>query len=215
MRRTDVHQGVDEILQADVMRFLAIIAICLIAILALVRGAEPVERAAAAPVTPQTPVAPQTPVTPQTSPRPAPVAETAPDRASERMPEPAATPADPAPDPDAQDLSLRFASDADFLRLVNRGDIRLFAFRDGEVLAVGAGLELTPAAAPAQLHELLPETIPEAVAAALRRRGGGGEFRWGVVMPERLARAIRGYVNRGAAGELVIDRFGEVRHHEA
>ena len=45
MRNAGAHHAENESLQADVMRFMAIIAFCLVAILALVRGTEPVEPA--------------------------------------------------------------------------------------------------------------------------------------------------------------------------
>lgn len=260
MRPGDAYQGVDETLQADVMRFMAIIAFCLIAILALVRSVEPPPRAAAlqgpadpapapeprpvveahasraaeaAAVTPVRPTAAQAPEpgaavavapvdAPPAEPRPMPDAETlalaqiepdaqtVPDAQTLPDPQPAAPPEDAA-----RGLSLRFASDRDFLRLVNRGDIRVFAFRDGEVLSVSADFRFEQAPAPGRLHELEPETIPDLMTAALRGATTGTTFRWGVAMPDRMARQIRGYLDSGATGELVIDRFGEVRHHDA
>lgn len=114
-----------------------------------------------------------------------------------------------------QGLSLRFASDQDFLRLVNRGEIQVFAFRDGEVLSVSADFRFEKAPAPGRLHELLPETIPHLMAAALDGATNGGAYRWGVAIPPRMARQIQAHLDRGATGELIIDRFGEVRHHGA
>jgi hypothetical protein len=237
MRPADVYQGVDESLQADVMRFMAIIAFCLIAILALVRSVEPAEPVAAEPVARQ-------PTSPPPIPQPPPKLDLLPPRTTMEAPDvpavarsevppvpppisgarpdppaaatPTAEPAPPLPAaPRQPGLSLRFASDQDFLRLVTRGGIQVFAFRDGEVLSVSADFRFEPAPAPARLHELLPETIPELMSTALRKAMGGDGYRWGIAMPERMARQIRGHVDRGASGALIIDRYGEVRHHDS
>lgn len=258
MRRADPHQSVADSLQADVMRFMAIIAFCLVAILALVRSVAPAEpstdpgaspaamaEVAAPPATPApaevpaAPARPQPPVQPRAQPRtavaaaepePAAAEEAAAAAAAEavetppeveaapavdpppgalaRVPEPA-PPAPPAAD---EGLSLRFASERDFLRLVSRGRIQVYAFNGREVLTIGADLTATPASAPGEVHELLPETIPHLMSGALAGHGSG--FRWAVAMPEAMARQIRRFVDQGATGELIIDRFGEVRHRE-
>ncbi|HEX7036295.1 MAG TPA: hypothetical protein VF210_11000 [Pseudomonadales bacterium] len=239
MHRADGHQGVDELLQADVMRFMAIIAFCLIAILALVRAAETPAAPVAAPVERMPPAAPAPPAreppaparradpVPEPVPEPLPAIEPVPPEPvppiepvpSVQAAPPVETPppppqTDPAP-PDERGLSLRFASDQDFLRLLNRGEIRVFAFRDGRVLALGQDLALQPASAPGRLYELMPGTIPELMTSALRAAEGKGDFRWGVTLPERVVRAIREYLDAGARGTLVIDRFGEVRLGDA
>ncbi|MEQ8858025.1 MAG: hypothetical protein RIC56_05210 [Pseudomonadales bacterium] len=232
MRPGDQYHAVSDSLQADVMRFMAIIAFCLIAILALVRSVEPVgpvqvdapvERAVpgADPVVASeapVPAAPQAaPPDPKPEPKPEPVvvARPAPAPQAEEPGPPAQAPAASTAEPARAGLSLRFASDQDFLRLVNRGAIRVFAFNDQGVLALENDFSFQPASAPGRVHELLPETIPELMSGALARSHGGASYRWGIAMPERMARQIRGYVDRGASGELVIDRFGEVRHHGA
>lgn len=245
MRPTDAQQGVGDSLQADVMRFMAIIAFCLIAILALVRSVEPVPPDAARTppdVAVQEPVPAARPVpavkaaeaeasVPEpasTEPPPTELAQTEPSQTEPARTEPATgepastqpAPADAAPaapGPESQEgLRLRFASEQDFLRLVNQGDVRLFAFREGgEVLSVSADFRFRPAAEPpGRVHELLPQTIPDLMAQALRT-DGATPYRWGIAMPERMARQIRGFVDRGVTGELVINRYGEVRHHDA
>lgn len=227
MRPADSYSAVGESLQADVMRFMAIIAFCLIAILALVRSVEPpAESETAATEAPQPapmPAAQEAPLVAEKPPAesaalqpvaPPPVqqvvARTAPAEPAKPDPAPA-----PAPQTEEEGLSLRFASDRDFLRLVSRGDIRVFAFNDAEVLSLDADFRFQPATAPGRVHELLAETIPELVVGALRRHAAPHGYNWGIAMPDRLARQIRGYVDGGATGELVINRFGEVRHHEA
>ncbi len=202
------------------MRFMAIVAFCLMAILALVRGADtgtprPADRPsairAALQSTPRPPARTGTSEPPRVEPQPPRP------RTEDRKPpvRSAASATSPAHTDRQRGLTLRFASQQDFLRLVNRGQLRVFAFRDGEVLALGADMRFRPAAAPGRLHELLPETIPALLISALRGTGRDARYRWGIVMPDGMARQVSAYLNRGANGELVIDRFGEVRLREA
>ncbi|MCH2097000.1 MAG: hypothetical protein MK142_01290 [Pseudomonadales bacterium] len=143
---------------------------------------------------------------------------------SRATPEPVAKPT-PAPDAAAADnsllasapqeasgLSLRFASERDFLRLIGRDAIEVFAFREGDVLALTSSLRFAPSAVPGEVYELLPSTIPSQISALLANlRTESEQFQWGVRMPGRIERAVRAQVDAGAAGVLVIDRFGEVR----
>jgi hypothetical protein len=224
------------------MRFMAIIAFCLIAILALVRSVEPATAQPAAPAAPERRPVPQpqpavevrpagrlsmeqsvAKLIPKAVPAPAVPAPAAPSPAADipmadapvTEPRPAPVPQPEAARDPGQGLSLRFASDQDFLRLVNRGDIRVFAFAEGEVLSVSADFRFEQAPAPGQLHELLPETIPDLMTSALRGARSSASYRWGITLPARMARQIRDHVDRGASGELIIDRYGEVRHHGA
>ena len=126
---------------------------------------------------------------------------------------------------DEPGLSLRFASDRDFLRLVNKGEIQVFAFRMQEqtkeqiqeqaqnVLGLDRNFEFLSTEAPGQLYELLPETIPNLIVAALdRATPDARSYTWGVRMPKKLAGKIREFVDRAVHGELVIDRYGDVHH---
>lgn len=237
----------DSELQTDVMRFMAIIAFCLIAILALVRNVTPEATARETTVT-QTAAVPE-PV-PATKPIPLPIPE-APKRivaAAPEVPEPApaarqpeAAPpsgeaiaarepvatAKPAPAPAAakkppapaepapteQGLILRFASDGDFLRLIARGDIRVYAYQDGDVLTLSESYQFLDTQAPGQIYELLQGSIPSLVVDALRRaRPEVNGYRWGVVLPGRISHQIETYVSSVESGQLVIDRFGDVHH---
>ncbi len=264
-----------ESLQADVMRFMAIIAFCLIAILALVRNAEPpaAQSTSEAPATgadvdaaqavsdqpvelalAPTPAPPADPVmaTPlpvfEPSPRPerlVRVPPRAPKAAEPPSPEPvhaepvhaepvqaetvetpvetkpkSAAPNRAEPEPvqperaTERGLSLRFASDRDFMRLITKGEIQVYAFQAGErVLGLAKNYEFAQAPAPGRLYELLPETIPRMVMAALERatRDADG-FAWGIRLPADLEAKIRAYVDRDSVGELIIDRYGEVHH---
>jgi len=73
----------------------------------------------------------------------------------------------------------------------------------GAARAVGQAMARNPVALRVPCHRVVPTG------------SGWGGYRWGVAMPEAMARQIRRYVNDGATGELIIDRFGEVRHRGA
>jgi hypothetical protein len=198
----------DDGLQADVMRFMAIIAFCLIAVMALAREAGPL----AAP-----PVAVAPGPTPEPAPRsqpaapePAPPAPAPPAAEPVPEPDPAPTPPPPTPDPAASGPVLRFASPADFLRLVHGGAVALYAFREGDVRVLRPGAGFRAAEAPGALYELLPATVPAALRDGLAP-GAGGDFAFGIRMPAPMERRVRALVDGGARGALVIDRTGAVR----
>ncbi len=245
MTPTMPQYGSDAELQADVMRFMAIIAFCLIAILALVRNVTPAEtetaveaeREAVSPPPPATIDAPVPPPAKATAPRPEPVpkpvsrrepvaavAEPIPEAPAEPVAKPApvtreatpASPPEPAPIPESeqeQGLILRFASDGDFLRLIARGDIKVYAYQERDVLTLSEAYQFLETRAPGQVYELMRDSIPALVVDALRRaRPDMGGYRWGVVLPGRISHQIETYLGQVEDGQLVIDRFGDVHH---
>jgi len=231
-----------ESLQADVMRFMAIIGFCLVAIFALVRNTDarpsaPSPEAVVPPKvervrppvatielpmpTPETvppPVFEQSPVPEQP---PAPVTTT-----PAAAPAPAPISANPPPAAEEQGLSLGFTSDADFLRLVGAGTIELFVMDNDatadSILRFDAQHPphgFTPSDAPGQFYELLPGTIPETITNVLARRlgssGTGGAMRmltWGVTLPPALERSIAQHRKQHSHGTLLIDRNAGIRH---
>ena len=268
MRNNSHHGGDNESLQADVMRFMAIIGFCLIAILALVRNVDappepntqpaqvqlaqtpppivPVARVTTKPAERRVLVVRQQPAAPEPVPaRPEP-AEPEPEPVSPIVPEPVpvlapvpapikTAPAEPEPvqpepiesEPEVQTadaaapqvpqdepgLTLRFASDRDFLRLIARGDVTVYALREDRVLGLGKDYEFRRSSAPGHIYELNLATIPNLVSAAFRRSSDGGDgFTWGVALPGRIESQIRNYVQTQSSGVLLIDRFGEVRY---
>lgn len=240
MHRRPNYLADGESLQTDVMRFMAIIAFCLIAILALVRNVEPplptVEKpdpdsapqatAQAGPVTPapaaqHTQDTPPTPANPHTPARPPePVAVAVPRDATAPpadRPVQSTEPVQPSPaaaqSPARRGLSLRFASDRDFLNLVASGTIGVFAFRPSEVLGLGQDFRFRASESPGEVYELLPDTIPSTIVAALQGASADARtYTWAVRIPPVMGTAIRRFVEQQAHGELVIDRHGEVRH---
>ncbi len=269
-------QSDNESLQADVMRFMAIIAFCLIAILALVRHAEPaadaeaskapaVEEVLAAEIEPAAlekpvenpeppatvskpaalpdpalaeiprrirtpeswrqplpkaePAPVETPRTPRPEPKPQRLEAQAVAAEAREQPSPTTAPVEPTPAPDPADedgLSLRFASDGDFLRLIARGDIRVYAFHDANVLTLTSAYDFLKARSPGQLYELMRETIPSVIVDALvrsrRERADSDSFSWGITLPAAIQQQISAYLAKAASGQLVIDRYGDVHH---
>ena len=236
-----------ESLQTDVMRFMAIIGFCLIAILALVRNVEPTQAAASS----GAPAQPVELFTPEPAPAAAPAIELAqvvaaipspvvnipagaipaeepsPESEIKSAPEPEPRPAaeipsapepvsEPVSEPEATEepgLILRFASDGDFLRLIARGDITVYAFRDSDVLSLDESYRFLDSRSPGQVYELLRASIPDHIIAALRQeRTEFRNFRWGIALPVRISHQIEQYLATVKHGQLIINRFGEVRH---
>jgi hypothetical protein len=246
-------------LQTDVMRFMAIIAFCLMAVLALVKQAEvtaPLPSPASSPTPAATPAPADltmdpTPPTPRLDREPvaqmAPSAVPQPAEAATDLPSTVilaartATRPDPRPRPNPVDrpspasraveadtpspakvaqpatpegLSLRFESDQDFMRLLARGDMRLFGWDPARAADPTAAYVLdrdfrfVAATPPARLHELLPATIP----GSITRIAPDVPLTWGVALPRRTEAEVNALATRHDAGELVINRYGEVRH---
>ena len=210
---SQLHANTDnESLQTDVMRFMAIIAFCLIAILTLVKNVdapppviEPVAKVPEPPVAEPERIVEPNPAVFAPSP-PVPVKPVAAD-------EPTVGPSSPAARQKDEGLSLRFASEGDFLRLISRGDVTVFAYRDDTVWALSRDYVFRNSRAPKQIYELESNTIPRLVSEAfLRNHASPSNFTWGVSLPRRIESQIQSYIQRVGNGVLLIDRFGEVRH---
>ena len=231
------HTTDDDGLQTDVMRFMAIIAFCLVAVLALVKDLPAAEQPSPAeekreqadpksePIAPQVVEAPaakpelelvKPPIAKPTAKivaapapeavKPAPVAKTI-------EPQPAAEPTtEPTPIPAATDneagLTLRFASDADFIDLIRRGKVRVYAYNTNSFHVLDRDFVFRAAEPPKTFHEL--ETVPVRVRAALTSAMNGN--RWGVRLPRNTQHSIQQLANRHTSGQLVIDRTGGVCH---
>jgi len=235
------------------MRFMAIIAFCLVAIMALVRDVAPpvvtVQTSSQSPPQPPAQILPE-PVLPEikvSAPEPQPESAkvSIPVTPAAPVPKPVVAAArtgaesivsrpvkeEPPPTPraaavelpahrlaeaepkDEPGLSLRFGSDQDFLRLIAKGDVDVFLFDTQDVYRLGKDYAFAQTSAPGELYELMPETIPGAIRAAANSAiTNTGDFQWGVVMPERIARRIAALVAVEERGQLVINRYGEVQH---
>lgn len=239
-RSVDGDAGGAADLQTDIMRFMAILSLCLVAIFALVQSlpmapepsATPVAEAPQ-PIVPEEmpepreqPVIANTPPIAVASPTPpravamSPPAKPATTPAREPTPqhsEPAA-PAAPAAPPEPRGFTLRFASDRALTRLVARGDIGFYAIRPGGAARLSvreSRLNFWEAPVPAAFHEMERSTVPDAVLNALQgSNGSSAGVRWGVTLPKKLKQDLDQLMREHSDGALVIDAAGAL-HREA
>jgi hypothetical protein len=191
-------------LQTDVMRFMAILAICLVAIFALVQSipldAQPpdVQPAEAIPEP-----APQMPVEPVHESPPAPIEEPAPSTESQPVTE-------------RQGFTLQFESDLALTRLTARNEVALYAIGQQQSLRLSVNrgrLSFWPASTPNQFFEMDADTVPADVLAALRTRlpDAEADIQWGVTLPNRMQQQLNEFLSTESGGALFIGADGTLR----
>ena len=109
-------------------------------------------------------------------------------------------------------LTLQFASERDFMRLIAKGRVTVYAYREDEFLALDRSHTFHATEPPAQVYELDTATIPALIHLALPAGTPQSELTWGVVLPPKVERQIRQHVDQELRGELHINRYEEVRH---
>ena len=205
-------------LQTDVMRFMAILALCLVAIFALVQS---IPVSTVAPEIPAAAVA-----TPEPAPVPAPEPVTVPDPVPVTVPDPVpepevlesvvATPPKPAmPKPD-RGFTLKFETDLALTRLVARNEVGLYAIGPEKSLRMNVNrgrLSFWPASIPNEFHEMDAATVPEDVVLALRRSMGlqNESIKWGVTLPPDMQDQLTLFMNTAESGALIITARGDVQ----
>ena len=237
-RGADPDPGGAADLQTDVMRFMAILSLCLVAIFALVQSIPPSERAAVtAADVPERRVAPprtETPPPAQSVTRPLSAASVAaqapaavpattdrPEPAPAEVSPPAAPEPRPLPEPAAAEtttnkgFTLRFESDTALTALVAQDKVGLYALRgdDARRLTIERGrLEFWAASVPSRYHEMDAPTVPAVVRRALRISDDEArDLRWGVTLPASMTKQLSSYLQSGDGGELVIGADGRLR----
>lgn len=234
VRSLDTEAGGAAELQTDVMRFMAILSLCLVAIFALVQSIPPDSAPAAAGQESAKPAAEPVPVAdpvtstpleraPQEAPDPVveptesmPFIEPPPSPVTmpERLPQP---PVDhsPAGPPQADEgFTLRFESDNALKALVARNDIGLYALASGEAkrLRLDRGrLQFVDAPLPKAMHEMDAATVPADILQALQREDRADGVTWGVTLPQQLTRQLDRYLAGSRGGRLVIAASGNMR----
>ena len=224
MHRGDTDAGGAADLQTDIMRFMAILALCLVAIFALVQSIPLVPEAPS-----QSPAAAAPPpVARVVESEPAPVPEPVPETRSEtaqpvaparprpmpaRAPaKPAAAPAEPPRD---EGFTLRFESDLALTRLVAAGKVGLYAMTDGRARRMtvrDSRISFWDASAPNSYHEMEAGTVPRPVVDALSRTGvSTATVGWGVTLPGALENQLDSLMRGNSGGALVIGGDGELR----
>jgi len=227
-------------LQTDVMRFMAIISLCLVAIFALVQSmpmmptlppvtepvsAEPVNEQSVAetepvpePVPVETRSAEPDPVKPVTvkpiTVKPVPPPRAEPETIAEPAPTPKQTP--PARDPDVEGFTLRFENDTALTRLVASDAIGLYAIAPDKTQKMQSAygrIGFTAASTPQQFHEMEKSTVPGSVLQAFRRTGSlpPSAVKWGVTLSSNMTRSLNRILGERKGGNLVIHADGTLK----
>jgi hypothetical protein len=220
-------------LQADVMRFMAIIAFCLIAILALVKNLDPPKPEAEVPMKPLVAESVPTPPQPVIVSFEADISEKSPIdtrtlEAIEHIDEieishgemPVDTPPDVQQD---RSLRLRFASDAAFLSLIAGNGIQLYGLGNSGFTGMTPDFATTRVQPSGELYELLPGSVPRKVASIFERESAHVTYL--VALSTDTRRELNNLMQRmetgnsqtadarqQANGTLVIHRDGHVSH---
>lgn len=228
VRNIDSDAGGAADLQTDIMRFMAILALCLMAIFALVQSI---------PLAPVSPPEPEIePVEAVARPRPEPAPESEPAREivalTRPQPKPVEaplkvqpktvaaaieSPPDPEPTPASQEegFTLRFESDQALMRLVAASQVGLYAIsqdRAHRMTVSSSRISFWDASTPNSFHEMETHTVPASVINALERSGAAsGSVAWGVTLPGRLSTQLDGFMRDHTGGSLVIGADGNLR----
>jgi hypothetical protein len=228
MHRGDTDAGGAADLQTDIMRFMAILALCLVAIFALVQSIPLVPEApsqspaSAAPPPVARAVDSQPKAKPKVEPQPAPEPEPEiedPIPLARPAPMPATVAEQPAglPVESARDegFTLRFESDLALTRLVAAGKVGLYAMSDGRVRRMtvrDSRISFWDASAPSRYHEMEAGTVPRPVVDALSRSGVNTTIvGWGVTLPGALQKQLDNFMRGNSGGTLVIGGDGDLR----
>ncbi len=237
-RGADMEIGGTADLQTDVMRFMAILSLCLVAIFALVQSVPmtpPAEQPAPAPVSHT--VAALTPAAIDDAvATPAPVAAavaevvllTRPKWVPKYQPKttpPAESVAEPATKvavetiaiatPQTQGFTLRFESDAALTRLVAASQVGVYAIegdRARRMTVSESRISFWDASVPGSFHEMEVSTVPLPVIDALARSGAtASNISWGVTLPGKLKTQLDELMREHRGGSLVIGSNGNIR----
>ncbi len=208
-RSADMEGGGAADLQTDIMRFMAILSLCLVAIFALVQSV---------------------PLTPVVQPVVEPVRNLVAEPIGDPVVEPIGKPvAEPVGDPivvhaevpleNNTGISLRFESDAALMRLVATGQIGLYAIaakRAQRMTVRNSRISFWDASTPKAFHEMEATTVPGVVVDALTRTAIDFEaVSWGVTLPGKLKTQLDALMQQHDNGSLVIDANGEILWEES
>ncbi len=220
MRAADAEAGGAADLSTDVMRFMAILALCLMAIFALVQSLPATPSVESMPATPMAALSEPVPeAEPQPAPGPAPQPDLPEPRAVAKLSAAAATPtpAEPAPQPAPSPVgfTLRFESDRALSRLVATGQVGLFAIDStgAQRMSVASSrVSFWSVPMPRRFHEMDTATVPRAVKDALAQSGRVDDAtRWAVTLPTRLKNELDRLLREHEGGALIIAMDGSLR----
>lgn len=196
-----------EALQTDVMRFVAILGLCLAAIFSLVNGAQYEQAELAASPPPQSrpePADPEPVRTPERPQRPEELAETAVTEVQTLAVE------EPAPAEPEEGFTLEFESGDALRTLLAAGRIQLFAMADGRFNRYRPEAGFQQSDAPPSWYRMDAATVP----GRIRLQAGGlyaGSIEWGVTLPGETAADIGRLMAGRDGGNLLIGAEAQVR----
>lgn len=197
-----------EALQTDVMRFVAILGLCLAAIFSLVNGAQYEQREPAASTDAQPELSAPEPELPPARPPQTTGLEDRPVTAAQ--PEPPQPVAAPPAQPRAQTgFTLEFESGGALRSLVDAGDIRLFLTAAGRFNEYRPGRGFSQADPPGSYYRMESATVPRQI--RLQAEGlFSDEIEWGVTLPAQTAGEIEQLMTGREGGNLLIDAEARV-----
>ncbi len=212
-RNSDMEGGGAADLQTDIMRFMAILSLCLVAIFALVQSM---------PLTPAVQPVVEPVGNPVVEPAGDPVVEPAGDPIVEPVVDPIVEPVVDQPEKPLENntgISLRFESDAALTRLVATGQIGLYAIaakRAQRMTVRNSRISFWDASTPKAFHEMEATTVPGVVVDALTRTAIDFEaVSWGVTLPGKLKTQLDALMQQHDNGSLVIDANGDILWEES
>lgn len=192
-----------EALQTDVMRFVAILGLCLAAIFSLVHSAAQEQQAGNRQAT--------------VEPAPTRVKKV---KAADAGPQaeadaglPPATPATPAKVPPAseQGFSLEFASADALISLVAQNRVALYLRQEDTFWRLGTDGTFQPSPAPERIYRMAAGTVPAAYRNAVPGRPARQTAIWGVTLPASITAQLDRHTGAAEGGNLVIQADGTVR----
>lgn len=224
-------------LEADVMRFMAIIAFCLIAMMALVKDVEPAAATVPNLATPALPgitevieeqpkiePMPISTLIPIPAPKPQPVASglnsPAPSIARvQSTPSVVDEPATEKPrrqdlDAEPESLTFRFDSDRTFLHLIATERLQLYASTKKGFLAMDERFNIAESTPSGELFEVMAQSIPVKITAIFKRINVSPVYL--VALPVETRRDLNNFLETRRAnttsGVLIIHRDGHISH---
>ena len=224
-RGADSEAGGAADLQTDVMRFMAILSLCLMVIFAVVQSV-PVESIPVPAPPPEPEVVVQTESKIEVPP---PVEANRPVEIPPRSLEPPVQPPEktvaaptpqpaspPSPTDSPEGFTLRFETDQALTQLISRNEIGLYAITSGNALRMTINrdkAEFWSASLPKRFHEMDVATVPESVVRALQKSTSNsvGTTQWGVTLPTVMSAKLNTYMQDFSGGALVIGADGILR----
>lgn len=222
----DIEAGGVADLQTDVMRFMAILSLCLMAIFALVQSIPLVESQISAETPPSVfePEAVAAVVEPaklmEEPPAPQPETVSSVEPPVRSLPIQKVTSAPSAPHVEEaapeEGFTLRFATDRALTGLIAQNEIALYAITRDGALRMSISRDrpaFQDASLPEQYHEMDTATVPTSIVNALQNSGHstGGSVKWGVTLTTTMTKGLNRYLNEYRGGALIIEADGDIR----